>query len=147
VPLRLSPPGFYVNGLLTGTTTASLACLEGPVVAIRQFAAVRQFGSDRIGSGLLTGTADLAFLTHKRHRVTTTRLLQANAHAMIRRRARSGGILARSAIKGSNHITPSGQLALRRTLEAGGTVENAAATANHRSTRTTQRSTIAGASG
>jgi integrase len=64
--------------------------------------------------------------------LTTTPLPQANAHAMIRRRAAGAGIK-----------TPVGNHTFRATgitayLKNGGTLENAAAMANHASTRTTQ---------
>ncbi|WP_242671691.1 tyrosine-type recombinase/integrase [Azotobacter chroococcum] len=59
-------------------------------------------------------------------------LAQANAHAMVRRRAQAAGIR-----------TPIGNHSFRATgitayLKNGGTLENAAAMANHASTRTTQ---------
>jgi len=64
--------------------------------------------------------------------LTTTPLPQANAYAMIRRRAASAGI-----------ATKIGNLTFRATgitayLKNGGTLEKAAAMANHASTRTTQ---------
>lgn len=65
-------------------------------------------------------------------RLTRTPLPQANAHAMIRRRAKAAGI-----------ATPIGNHSFRATgitayLQNGGTLEKAAAMANHASTRTTQ---------
>jgi site-specific recombinase XerD len=65
-------------------------------------------------------------------RLTRTSLPQANAHAMIRRRAIAAGI-----------ATPVGNHSFRATgitayLANDGTLENAAAMANHASTRTTQ---------
>ncbi|WP_449106757.1 tyrosine-type recombinase/integrase [Pseudomonas mohnii] len=64
--------------------------------------------------------------------LSTTALPQANAHAMVRRRALAAGIK-----------TPIGNHSFRATgitayLKNGGTLENAAAMANHASTRTTQ---------
>lgn len=64
--------------------------------------------------------------------LTRTSLPQANAHAMIRRRAAAAGIK-----------TPIGNHSFRATgitayLKNGGTLEKAAALANHASTRTTQ---------
>lgn len=65
-------------------------------------------------------------------RLTRTPLAQANAHAMIRRRLAAAGI-----------ATPAGNHSFRATgitayLKHGGTLEKAAAMANHASTRTTQ---------
>jgi site-specific recombinase XerD len=65
-------------------------------------------------------------------KLTRAPLPQANAHAMVRRRARAAGI-----------ETPLGNHSFRATgitayLENGGTLENAAAMAGHASTRTTQ---------
>ncbi|MFM0327795.1 tyrosine-type recombinase/integrase [Caballeronia glebae] len=64
--------------------------------------------------------------------LSTTPLPQANAYAMVRRRARAAGL-----------DTPIGNHTFRATgitayLKNGGTLENAAAMANHASTRTTQ---------
>lgn len=64
--------------------------------------------------------------------LSPTVLPQANAHAMVRRRALAAGIK-----------TPIGNHTFRATgitayLKSGGTLENAAAMANHASTRTTQ---------
>ncbi len=64
--------------------------------------------------------------------LSATALPQANAHAMVRRRALAAGIK-----------TPIGNHSFRATgitayLKNGGTLENAAAMANHASTRTTQ---------
>ncbi|MBA1205357.1 tyrosine-type recombinase/integrase [Pseudomonas capeferrum] len=64
--------------------------------------------------------------------LSTTALPQANAHAMVRRRALAAGIR-----------TPIGNHTFRATgitayLKNGGSLENAAAMANHSSTRTTQ---------
>ncbi|VVP46898.1 Tyrosine recombinase XerD [Pseudomonas fluorescens] len=64
--------------------------------------------------------------------LSTTALPQANAHAMVRRRALAAGIK-----------TPIGNHSFRATgitayLKNGGTLENAAAMAHHASTRTTQ---------
>ena len=64
--------------------------------------------------------------------LSATALPQANAHAMVRRRAMAAGIQ-----------TPIGNHTFRATgitayLKNGGTLENAAAMANHASTRTTQ---------
>jgi len=64
--------------------------------------------------------------------LSSTALPQANAHAMVRRRAKAAGI-----------ETPIGNHTFRATgittyLKNGGTLENAASMANHASTRTTQ---------
>ena len=65
-------------------------------------------------------------------RLTRTPLPQANAYAMIRRRAAAIGI----ATKVGNHSCRA--TGITAYLENGGTLENAAAMANHASTRTTQ---------
>lgn len=64
--------------------------------------------------------------------LTRTPLPQANAHAMIRRRAAAAGIKTRI---GNHSFRATGITAY---LENGGTLEKAAAMANHASTRTTQ---------
>jgi len=64
--------------------------------------------------------------------LTATPLPQANAHAMIRRRAAAAGI----ATKIGNHTFRA--TGITAYLKNGGTLENAAAMANHASTRTTQ---------
>lgn len=64
--------------------------------------------------------------------LSTTRLPQANAHSMVRRRALAAGI--KTAI-GNHTFRATGITAY---LKNGGTLENAAAMANHASTRTTQ---------
>jgi integrase len=64
--------------------------------------------------------------------LTRTPLAQANAHAMIRRRAAAAGIRTRI---GCHSLRATGITAY---LKAGGTLETAAAIANHASTRTTQ---------
>jgi len=65
-------------------------------------------------------------------RLTRTPLPQANAYATIRRRAVAAGIATRV---GNHSFRATGITAY---LKAGGTLENAAAMANHASTRTTQ---------
>ena len=65
-------------------------------------------------------------------RLTRTPLPQANAHAMIRRRARAAGIETKI---GNHSFRATGITAY---LRNGGTLEKAAAMANHASTRTTQ---------
>jgi hypothetical protein len=65
-------------------------------------------------------------------RLTRTILPQANANAMIRRRAATAGI----ATKLGNHSF--GATGIRAYLENRGTLEKAAAMANHDSTRLTQ---------
>ncbi len=64
--------------------------------------------------------------------LTRTPLAQANAYAMIRRRAAAAGI----ATKVGNHSFRA--TGITAYLKNGGTLENAAAMANHASTRTTQ---------
>ena len=65
-------------------------------------------------------------------RLTTTPLPQANAHAMIRRRAAAAGIETKL---GNHSFRATGITAY---LMNGGTLEKAASMANHASTRTTQ---------
>ena len=65
-------------------------------------------------------------------RLTTTPLPQANAYAMIRRRAEAAGIKTKV---GNHSFRATGITAY---LKNGGTLEQAAAMANHASTRTTQ---------
>ncbi|CAG4895136.1 tyrosine-type recombinase/integrase [Paraburkholderia saeva] len=65
-------------------------------------------------------------------RLSTTPLPQANAYAMVRRRALAAGIDTRI---GNHTFRATGITAY---LKNGGTLENAAAMANHASTRTTQ---------
>jgi site-specific recombinase XerD len=65
-------------------------------------------------------------------KLTRTPLPQANAHAMIRRRAAAAGI----ATKIGNHTFRA--TGITAYLKNGGTLEKAAAMANHASTRTTQ---------
>ncbi|GGJ48266.1 tyrosine-type recombinase/integrase [Pseudomonas avellanae] len=64
--------------------------------------------------------------------LSATRLPQANAHAMVRRRALAAGIKTQI---GNHTFRATGITAY---LKNGGTLENAAAMANHASTRTTQ---------
>jgi integrase len=64
--------------------------------------------------------------------LSATRLPQANAHAMVRRRALAAGIKTQI---GNHTFRATGITAY---LKNGGTLENAAAIANHTSTRTTQ---------
>jgi site-specific recombinase XerC len=65
-------------------------------------------------------------------RLTATALPQANAHAMIRRRAAAAGI---KTLIGNHSFRATGITAY---LKNGGTLEKAASMANHASTRTTQ---------
>ena len=65
-------------------------------------------------------------------KLTRTVLPQANAYAMIRRRAAAAGIATRL---GNHSFRATGITAY---LKNGGTLEKAAAMANHASTRTTQ---------
>lgn len=64
--------------------------------------------------------------------LTQTPLAQANAHAMIRRRLAAAGI---ATLAGNHSLRATGITAY---LKNGGTLEKAAAMANHASTRTTQ---------
>ena len=86
------------------------------------------------GCGLRQDPKGPLFRTTGRGRgvLTATPLSQANAYAMIGRRAAAAGI----ATKIGNHtFRATGIMAY---LKNGGTLENAAAMANHASTRTTQ---------
>ncbi len=65
-------------------------------------------------------------------KLTTTLLVQANAHAMIQRRMGAAGI----ATKAGNHSFRA--TGITSYLKNGGSLEKAAAMANHSSTRTTQ---------
>ena len=86
------------------------------------------------GAGLATEPKTLLFQTYSRAtgQLTGTPLPQANAYAMIQRRAKSGGITTRV---GNHTFRATGVTAY---LKNGGTLERAAQMANHASTRTTQ---------
>jgi integrase len=86
------------------------------------------------GSGLATDPKAPLFRTIGRgtDELTTTPLPQANAYAMIRRRAAAAGIETKI---GNHTFRATGITAY---LKNGGTLERAAAMANHASTRTTQ---------
>ena len=86
------------------------------------------------GAGLATDPKGPLFRTIGRGagRLTRTALPQANAYAMVRRRARTAGIAARI---GNHSFRATGITAY---LKNGGTLETAALIANHASTRTTQ---------
>ncbi len=86
------------------------------------------------GCALRSDPKGALFRTIERGRavLTTTPLPQSNAYAMIRRRAAAAGI----ATKIGNHTFRA--TGITAYLKNGGTLENAAAMANHASTRTTQ---------
>jgi site-specific recombinase XerD len=86
------------------------------------------------GCGLSSDSKGPLFRTIGRgtDELTTTRLPQANAYAMIRRRALAAGIETKI---GNHTFRATGITAY---LKNGGTLEKAAAMANHASTRTTQ---------
>ena len=86
------------------------------------------------GAGLPTKPKALLFQAPSRAtgQLTGNPLPQANAHAMIQRRAKSGGITTRV---GNHTFRATGVTAY---LKNGGTLERAAQMANHASTRTTQ---------
>jgi site-specific recombinase XerD len=86
------------------------------------------------GAGLASDPKGPLFRTVGRGtgKLTRTPLPQANAHAMIRRRAATAGIETRI---GNHSLRATGITAY---LKNGGTLEKAAAMANHASTRTTQ---------
>ena len=86
------------------------------------------------GCGLAADPKGWLFRTLGRgaHRLTTTPLPQANAYAMVRRRALAAGIATQI---GNHTFRATGITAY---LKNGGQLETAAAMANHASTRTTQ---------
>jgi site-specific recombinase XerD len=86
------------------------------------------------GAELAAEPKQLLFCTIGRgtRKLTRTSLPQANAHAMIRRRAEAAGIKTKI---GNHSFRATGITAY---LKNGGTLEKAAAMANHASTRTTQ---------
>ena len=86
------------------------------------------------GAGLANEPKALLFQTYSRAtgQLTGNPLPQANAYAMIQRRAKSGGITTRV---GNHTFRATGVTAY---LKNGGTLEKAAQMANHASTRTTQ---------
>ena len=86
------------------------------------------------GAGLATKRNALLFQTYSRAtgQLTGNSLPQANAYAMVQRRAKSGGITTRV---GTHTFRATGVTAC---LKNGGTLERAARKANHASTRTTQ---------
>jgi site-specific recombinase XerD len=86
------------------------------------------------GAGLAAEPKALLFQTYSRAtgQLTGNPLPQANAYAMIQRRAKSGGITTRV---GNHTFRATGVTAY---LKNGGTLERAAQMANHASTRTTQ---------
>jgi site-specific recombinase XerD len=86
------------------------------------------------GAGLANEPKALLFQSYSRAtgQLTGNPLPQANAYAMIQRRAKSGGITTRV---GNHTFRATGVTAY---LKNGGTLERAAQMANHASTRTTQ---------
>jgi site-specific recombinase XerD len=86
------------------------------------------------GTGIGDDVKNPLFRTIQRgtSRLSTTALPQANAYAMVRRRAIAAGIDTKI---GNHTFRATGITAY---LKNGGTLENAAAMANHASTRTTQ---------
>jgi site-specific recombinase XerD len=86
------------------------------------------------GAGLANDLKAMLFQTYSRAtgQLTGNPLPQANAYAMIQRRAKSGGITTRV---GTHTFRATGVTAY---LNNGGTLERAAQMANHASTRTTQ---------
>src|SRR5438270_12874868 len=91
-------------------------------------------GGAQDGAGLRDDPKGPLFRTIGRGtgKLTRTALPQANAYAMIRRRAAAAGIATKL---GNHSFRATGITAY---LKNGGTLENAAAMANHASTRTTQ---------
>jgi site-specific recombinase XerC len=86
------------------------------------------------GTGIAAEPKGPLFRTIRRGtgQLSETPLPQANAYAMVRRRAEAAGI----ATKIGNHTFRA--TGITAYLKSGGTLENAAAMANHASTRTTQ---------
>ena len=86
------------------------------------------------GTGIASDPKGPLFRTIRRGTglLTTTPLPQANAYAMVQRLARAAGIATRI---GNHTFRATGITAY---LKNGGTLEKAAAMANHASTRTTQ---------
>ncbi|ANB78121.1 integrase (plasmid) [Paraburkholderia phytofirmans OLGA172] len=86
------------------------------------------------GTGIADDTKGPLFRTVRRGtgQLSTTPLPQANAYAMVRRRALAAGV----GTKIGNHTFRA--TGITAYLKNGGTLENAAAMANHASTRTTQ---------
>jgi integrase/recombinase XerC len=84
------------------------------------------------GNGAENRPKDPLFRTIGRGQLTRTPLPQANAYAMIRRRSLAAGIQTKI---GNHSFRATGITAY---LKNGGTLEKAAAMANHASTRTTQ---------
>jgi site-specific recombinase XerD len=86
------------------------------------------------GAGLASEPKAFLFQTYSRAtgQLTGNSLPQANAYAMIQRRAKSGGVTTRV---GNHTFRATGVTAY---LKNGGTLERAAQMANHASTRTTQ---------
>jgi site-specific recombinase XerD len=86
------------------------------------------------GAGLADDPKALLFQTYSRvtGQLTGNPLPQANAYAMIQRRAKAAGIITRM---GNHTFRATGVTAY---LKNGGTLERAAQMANHASTRTTQ---------
>jgi integrase len=86
------------------------------------------------GAGLANDPKAILFQTYSRAtgQLTGNPLPQANAYAMIQRRAKSGGITTHV---GNRTFRATGVTAY---LKNGGTLERAAQMANHASTRTTQ---------
>ncbi|MFJ1259032.1 tyrosine-type recombinase/integrase [Cupriavidus sp. CuC1] len=86
------------------------------------------------GTGISADGKGPLFRTLRRGtgQLSTTSLPQANAHAMVRRRAAAAGIATQI---GNHTFRATGITAY---LTNGGTLENAASMANHASTRTTQ---------
>jgi site-specific recombinase XerD len=84
------------------------------------------------GAALASDPKALLFQSYSRAQLTGNPLPQANAYAMIQRRARAAGITTKI---GNHTFRATGVTAY---LKNGGTLERAAAMANHASTRTTQ---------
>jgi integrase len=86
------------------------------------------------GAGLAGDPKGPLFRTIRRGtgQLTQSPLPQANAHAMVRRRAAAAGIMT---LLGNHSFRATGITAY---LKNGGTLEKAASMANHASTRTTQ---------
>src|SRR5262249_50262249 len=113
-------------------TVFECGCVRTPASGTRRLVTITTAYLD--GAGLRGDPKGPLFRTTGRvtGKLTRTTLPQANAYAMIRRRAARTGIATRL---GNHSFRATGITAY---LKNGGTLEKAAAMANHPSTRTTQ---------
>jgi hypothetical protein len=115
--------------------TAAFQAMKAVEVAVREAADLEEYLIAYLdGAGLRGDPKGPLFRTigSGTNRLTRTVLPQANAYAMIRRRAAAAGIARKL---GNHSFRATGITAY---LKNGGTLEKAAVMANHASTRTTQ---------